>query len=62
MGRDGAAVNVLLAVVEHAEREAEELEASARRKMSEAGLEMQRAATLRQVHALAAPWEGKQEK
>ena len=52
-------MNVLLAVVDHAIAEADDLEVSARRKMSEAGEEMQRAATLRQVYELAARWESR---
>lgn len=50
-------MNTLRAVVDHALAEAEELEESAKQKIAEAGEEMQRAATLRQVHELAARWE-----
>lgn len=50
-------MNVLRMVADHALGEAEELERDARQKIAEATAQMQRAATLRLQHDLAAPYE-----
>lgn len=50
-------MNVLRMVADHALGEAEELERDARQKIAEATAQMQRAATLRLQHELAAAYE-----